>query len=107
MFRRIGFGLFSRLSAGLPRSQARLSKSPKMWHEAQEASPLLDRSVESESTERPFCTIAGSGLKTGRWATSVAVAVLMTETELSKRGEAERGVRRASPAQPPRAAPAH
>ena len=30
------------LSSGLPRSQARLSKSPKTWHDAQDASPLLE-----------------------------------------------------------------
>src|SRR5262249_61669718 len=35
------------LSSGLPRSQARLSKSPKMWHEAHDASPLLELAIAS------------------------------------------------------------
>ena len=39
---RNGFGLFSTTSSGLPRSQARLSKSPKMWQLAHDASPLLE-----------------------------------------------------------------
>ena len=44
--RRKGFGLFSvpvgGNASGLPRSQARPSKSPKTWQEAHEASPLSE-----------------------------------------------------------------
>ncbi len=61
-FTRNGFGLLRTGSSGLPRSQARLSKSPKMWHEAHDASPLLDVSTASYSTGRPVFTLAGSGL---------------------------------------------
>ena len=39
---RNGFGLFSTLSSGLPRSQARLSKSPNTWQAEHDASPLLE-----------------------------------------------------------------
>ena len=38
--RKFGFGFTT--SSGLPRSQARLSKSPKMWQLEHDASPLLD-----------------------------------------------------------------
>jgi hypothetical protein len=44
---RNGFGSFRVTSSGLPRSQARLSKSPKMWQLAHAASPLLDVSTAS------------------------------------------------------------
>jgi hypothetical protein len=40
-------GLVVSESLGLPRSHARLSKSPKTWHELHDASPLLDVVVAS------------------------------------------------------------
>jgi hypothetical protein len=46
---------------------------------------LLDVSTASYSTGRPFFTLAGSGLYTGRCAISAAVAVLTTLMLLSKR----------------------
>ncbi len=40
-------GLRVTTSSGLPRSQARLSKSPKMWQLAHDASPLPEETVAS------------------------------------------------------------
>ena len=36
------------LSSGLPRSQARLSKSPNTWHDEHDVSPLLEVPIASE-----------------------------------------------------------
>ena len=47
MVSRKGFGLLSTVPLGSPRSQARLSKSPKMWQLAHDASPLLEVRVAS------------------------------------------------------------
>ena len=44
---RNGFGLCSTVPLGSPRSQARLSKSPKTWQLAHAASPLLEVRVAS------------------------------------------------------------
>jgi hypothetical protein len=44
---RKGMGFVSTTSSGLPRSQARLSKSPKTWQLEHDASPLLDVATAS------------------------------------------------------------
>jgi hypothetical protein len=80
-----GQGLLRTTSSGLPRSHARLSKSPKMWQLAHDASPLLDVSAASKRKRRPWSTAGGSDVWTGRCATSVAVDSRTTETALSNR----------------------
>src|SRR6185503_15755875 len=57
-----GFGLFNTTSSGLPRSQARLSKSPNTWQLAHDVSPLLEVAIASYRNGRPATTLGGSGL---------------------------------------------
>src|SRR6185295_16960406 len=48
-----GPGLLNTLPSGLPRSQARLSKSPNTWQLAHDESPWLDENDESYRNRRP------------------------------------------------------
>src|SRR4030095_11265742 len=52
-------------SSGLPRSQARLSRSPNTWQLEQEASPLPEVRAASYRNGRPVTTEAGSGVYSG------------------------------------------
>ena len=57
-----GPGFFTIEPSGLPRSQARLSKSPKMWQLAQAESPCDDVLRASYRKRRPLVRLTGSGL---------------------------------------------
>src|SRR5262245_48836138 len=65
-------------SSGLPRFQARLSKSPKMWQLEHDASPFPDVSCASYRNLRPVTTLAGSGLLSACDSTVALVVGLIT-----------------------------
>ena len=69
----------SAVPSGLPRSHARLSKSPKTWQLAQAESPWLELSEALYRKRRPWTMLGGSGLCIGTCATSACVWVSMTD----------------------------
>ena len=56
-----------------------------MWHAAHDASPLLDVEGASYSNGRPVFTLRRLGVVDRQVAISLLVAVLITESALSKR----------------------
>src|ERR1044071_4322049 len=78
-----GPGILIAVASGLPKSQAKLSKSPKIWQLAQAESPWLDVLAASYRNGRPRTMLAGSGLNIAVWAISRRVVRSITEIELS------------------------
>ena len=76
------------------------SMSPKVWHDAHEASPLADERWASYRKGRPATMLAGSGLVSTALATSVRLLRLMTLIALSKRVITYRRLRASSSTRP-------